>query len=1638
MAADLTGIENENEFYSTYYLQEVLAKDLANELDDLDWNGGAERTPHERLRGLRGDFFQARNQAMDARDPAERLQLQRDVATALLSALGYDMQPFLKRLHEGSTDSGNPGWIPLLGQVTRTNGTPALCIVEAPPTAEEEIDPLEATLVPEQYEGLTPEYGGNPGGDGSRNPARAQAEARQQQRTDTPLAELITRGLFALEEPPRWVLVFSFDQVLLIDRAKWGQKRLLRFELDEIYGRSEGDTLRAIAGLLHRAATCPGEGDQPLLDTLDENAHRHAFAVSEDLKYALREAIELIGNEAIRYVNEVRKEKIYDGEIDADQLSTECLRYMYRLLFLFYIEARPELGFAPMDSAEYLSGYSLESLRDLERVELRTEEAKNGFFLHHSLQHLFQLVYEGYPPASGDGQIAPAPTLDFDSEEDAGPQHHTFRIAPLRAHLFDPERMPLLSRVKLRNEVLQRVIELMSLTREGRRGGRGRRGQRGRISYAQLGINQLGAVYEALLSYSGFFAEEDLAEVKPAGDEPNALEAAYFVPEGEMDAYDEDEIVFDEHGQPQVYEKGTFIYRLAGREREQSASYYTPEVLTETLVKYALDELLEEKTADEILDLTVCEPAMGSGAFLNEAVNQLAEAYLQRKQDETGDYIPHADYAREKQKVKMHLADNNVFGVDLNPVATELAEVSLWLNTIYEQKPSDPEMEGAAMAFVPWFGMQLETGNSLVGARRETYAPDLIAESGGRGKPPWMEKAPERVAPSEERADGHVYHFLLPDYEMANYSTSGGPGDLAGEQIKDIRSWRRAQKKGFERADLTLLQDLSGAVDRLWEKHRRQQQRLRKQTTDPIQIWGQPAPGRMHPPTSTRFKDEKLQQELYSEDVRLSSAYRRLKLVMDYWCALWFWPIDAAGELPSRDEWLLDLQMILEGDLYETTGVAEQQNLFGEMKGEARQQAEALKDEHGFVNVDKLCRRNPRLNRVRALAERYKFFHWELEYADLFARRGGFDLVLGNPPWVKVEWDEGGFLSDYEPRFAVRGFSKTQIGREREAVIETHGLRDAYLADYERAEGTQAFLNARQNYPLLKGMQTNTYKCFLPQGWRVGNEDGMAAFLHPEGVYDDPKGGDFRKALYPRLRGHFQFINELNLFAEVDHHTTYSLNFYRCVPQDAVRFTNIANLYTPQTIDACFEHDGSGPVPGIKDENHDWNTAGHAERRVTVDDEALALFAQLYDDEGTPPRAARLPAVHSQQIVEVLRKFADQPRSLGDLNDEYLSLEMWHETYAQEDGTIERDTQFIDDASDWVLSGPHFFVATPFYKTPERNCTSNLAYDPLDLTDLPADYLPRTNYVPACPNAEYRRRTPTVPWGDGEPVTDFYRVVTSRALSPTGERTLQGCIAPPQSGHIDSVFGTTFKDISLVPLVSGFWSALPFDFFVKSTGKSDLRLDLAKQIAIPDSTEEIEVAVKLRALLLNSLTTHYADLWQDCWQDAFRAGRWTKDDPRLPAETFTALGPQWEWATPLRTRFARRQALVELDVLAARALGLSLDELQTIYRVQFPVLRKYEQNTFHDRNGRIVYTKNRGLTGVGFKSKRWKQIKDQQRGTVEQRVEDDTRRGGPVERVIEYEAPFDKCDREADYETAWAAFEARAESSGAAEESNTP
>ena len=551
-APAFVGIHNENEFYSHHYLSEIFTRDIGATTDA--WRKDAangDKPPYDQLRALATDYRRRRAEYQRERRPESRLRLQRAWLRTLLSPLGHGWRP-----GDHDLDDGNP--LPALATDGFRDGSAQLFVLDALDTEGEGDDPLTLHPHPTQFDGEAPP---------------------PKELLDATWNDVVTRGVFGRDYPPRWVLLLTFDRILLIERGKWTHNRLLRFDLDEILGRGEDATLKATAALLHRDSLLPPDG-QSLLDRLDENSHKHAFAVSEDLKYALREAIEAIGNEAIRYLREVSKDKVYDLDDElAGELGLECLRYMYRLLFLFYIEARPDLGYAPMNADAYRMGYSLERLRDLEMVPLHSEEALDGFYLHDSIQLLFRLIRDGFEGESGKLRYG----------QDA------FHIRKLDSALFREGATPLLDRVRLRNRVLQPVIRLMSLSRPAR----GRRGRRGRISYAQLGINQLGAVYEALLSYRGFFAEEDLYEVKKAKDDPDDLKNAWFVPARDLDQYDEAERVYDrdEHGRKtlRVHRQGRFIYRLAGRDRQKSASYYTPESLTRCVVKYSLKELIPER-----------------------------------------------------------------------------------------------------------------------------------------------------------------------------------------------------------------------------------------------------------------------------------------------------------------------------------------------------------------------------------------------------------------------------------------------------------------------------------------------------------------------------------------------------------------------------------------------------------------------------------------------------------------------------------------------------------------------------------------------------------------------------------------------------------------------------------------------------------------------------------------------------------------------------------------------------------------------------------------------------------------------------------------------------------------------------------
>lgn len=133
----------------------------------------------------------------------------------------------------------------------------------------------------------------------------------------------------------------------------------------------------------------------------------------------------------------------------------------------------------------------------------------------------------------------------------------------------------------------------------------------------------------------------------------------------------------------------------------------------------------------------------------------------------------------------------------------------------------------------------------------------------------------------------------------------------------------------------------------------------------------------------------------------------------------------------------------------------------------------------GEVCLDNLRERSERLAIANKIAEEQRFLHWELEFADVFEQNGGFDLVIGNPPWIKIEWNEQDMLSDFYPLFAIRDMNAAKVTNLRNTVFESvKDARTAYLHEYSVMSGQQGFLSALTNYPSLVGVKNNLYKSF--------------------------------------------------------------------------------------------------------------------------------------------------------------------------------------------------------------------------------------------------------------------------------------------------------------------------------------------------------------------------------------------------------------------------------------------------------------------------------------------------------------------------------------------------------------------------------
>ena len=355
----------------------------------------------------------------------------------------------------------------------------------------------------------------------------------------------------------------------LMDVSRAYSQRTIDFDLDRI----EGDE-RALR-VLQRLFDGTDTGSFATLEILLRDTEQHRTSVGRSLQAGVEEALtRLIGS----FARGARRRPVL-----LDAALADALTIVYRILFLLFAEAR---GLVPQWHPVYRESYTIESLRPV----VEQHAAPRG--LWQALQAIARLAHRGCT---------------------AG----TLRVVPFNGRLFAPSAAPLAETLNLDDRVARDVL-LAVTTRPG--GDR-----RHRIAYADLGVEQLGAVYERVLDYAPAAAGDAIALV-PAG------------------------------------------------RRKNTGTFYTPRSMTEYLVRRTLAPLVRGRTPDTILELRILDPAMGSGAFLVAACRYLAEAYEEALVAEGT--VSRADVtAADRAAFRRAVAQRSIYGVDRNPTAVHLARL---------------------------------------------------------------------------------------------------------------------------------------------------------------------------------------------------------------------------------------------------------------------------------------------------------------------------------------------------------------------------------------------------------------------------------------------------------------------------------------------------------------------------------------------------------------------------------------------------------------------------------------------------------------------------------------------------------------------------------------------------------------------------------------------------------------------------------------------------------------------------------------------------------------------------------------------------------------------------------------------------
>ena len=779
------------------------------------------------------------------------------------------------------------------------------------------------------------------------------------------------------------------------------------------------------------------------------------------------------------------------------------------------------------------------------------------------------------------------------------------------------------------------------------------------------------------------------------------------------------------------------------------------------------------------------------------------------------------------------------------------------------------------------------------------------------------------------------------------------------------------------------LQDLSQRIEVLWDFVLQRLELAEKEAQRDLDFFGSPLA-----PTGNGVGRTEIERKLADEN----GAYRRLRRVMDAWCALWFWPLTETDvKPPSIDEWIDALTRLL--------GRSAKDQDYLHPHGSPWEQLNHREDLdlrlNGAEPVEKIFETHPWLKVTERIAAEQGFFHWELDFATVF-RRGGFDLQVGNPPWVRPDVDETALLAEYDPWWKMKGPKTATERRVRmQKSFELTPFSTFYVDQHSNLSCTRAFLSSNIRYSSLSGLRTDLYRCFMISSWRHSSADGVVGMIHPETHFIDVKGGAFRSATYRRLRRFWQFDNNADLFADVDDHQKFGVHVYGKASRPS--FLMAAALRKPSTLTSSLSHDGSGDLPSRKTADGKWDTRPHSMRISPVNESILREWREILEEAGTPASHSRIVYTINEPSSRAIRSVAHHPR--------VASLELpfssgWNETTDKLKGNFSERNGYPEHASQVIIQGRHLGVQTPLSKQPNSPLKSKDDWAPIDLESIAADFIPRTLYKPGSDQGDnllaYREKYDT--WVAPSSFTqskisalDCYRLSWRSMANLTSMRTLHSAIIPPGYAHPNGVFSlgalnpSQYRDLARV---AGITSSLIGDFFIRSTAGSAVSPSLISKLPVPTGNKRLYDELVWRTLRLNCLTSDYAHFYE------------------------YVSGDEWSHSRAVRTAEERRQLLVENDAIAAILIGISIDDLCSVYRTQFPVLfHKYDNVDRFDESGRLVPAQILKLT--------------QKRGDeTGERLSVEERTWVHPQSQVTYVAapPFRQLDREADMRAAYAKF----------------